>query len=199
MGAVFRFIPCDNTVFFHRHPFAVKCPALFTLCEPRMSKRFLRPQGDFPAAGLLRRFAAMFYDFLLCTALLMVTTLAYQQIVLRLIFGGDRLKEMAESGALHHDPVLSAVAFCMLFAFFAKFWTHNGQTLGMQVWRVRIQNADGSAIDLWQALLRFMISILSWLCLGLGFWWSLWDKEKRSWHDIYSDTRLVVLPKVKKT
>ncbi|MEN0106788.1 MAG: RDD family protein [Pseudomonas sp.] len=163
-----------------------------------MSKRLLTPQGDFPAVGLLRRFAAMFYDFLLCVALLMVTTLAYQQIVLRLIFGGDRLKEMADSGALNGDPVLSTLLFCMLFAFFAKFWTHGGQTLGMQVWRVRVQNADGSAIDLWQALLRFMISIASWLCLGLGFFWALWDKDKRTWHDIYSETRLVQLPKRQK-
>lgn len=163
-----------------------------------MSKRLLQPQGDFPAAGLPRRFAAMFYDFLLCVAILMVTTLAYQQIVLRLIFGGDRLREMADRGALNGDPLLSTLLFCTLFAFFAKFWTHSGQTLGMQVWGVRVQNADGSAISLWQALLRFMVSIASWLCLGLGFFWVLWDKEKRSWHDTYSETRLVHIPKKKK-
>ena len=81
------------------------------------------------------------------------------------------------------------------FGFFAKFWTHNGQTLGMQVWGIRIQNKDGSAIDLWQALLRFLLAILSWLCLGLGFLWMLWDKEKRTWHDIYSESQAVQLPK----
>lgn len=163
-----------------------------------MSKRLLQPQGDFAVAGLPRRLAAMFYDFLLCVAILMVMTLAYQQIVLRLIFGGDRLREMADSGALNGDPVLSTLLFFSLFAFFAKFWTHSGQTLGMQVWGVRVQNADGSAISLWQALLRFMVSIASWLCLGLGFFWMLWDKQKRSWHDIYSETRLVHIPKKKK-
>jgi hypothetical protein len=39
----------------------------------------LQPAGNFPPATLLRRFAAMFYDFLLCVALLMVVTLVYQQ------------------------------------------------------------------------------------------------------------------------
>jgi uncharacterized RDD family membrane protein YckC len=34
--------------------------------------------------------------------------------------------------------------------------------------------------------------------VGLGFIWSLFDKQKRSWHDIYSDTQLVQVPKRKK-
>ena len=44
-----------------------------------MPKHQLRPQGDFPTAGLIRRLAALFYDFLLCVALIMVVTLIYQQ------------------------------------------------------------------------------------------------------------------------
>ena len=102
---------------------------------------------------------------------------------------------MAEAGGLDIDPILSTLLLFTLFAFFAKFWTHNGQTLGMQVWGVRIQNADGSAIDLWQALLRFLIAIMSWLALGLGYWWMLVDKKRRTWHDIYSESQVVQLPK----
>ncbi len=65
----------------------------------------------------------------------------------------------------------------------------------MQVWGIRVQNTDGSAIDLWQALLRFLIAIPSWLSLGLGYWWMLWDRHQRTWHDIYSETQVVRLPK----
>jgi uncharacterized RDD family membrane protein YckC len=43
--------------------------------------------------------------------------------------------------------------------------------------------------------LRFVVAMASWLLLGLGFLWVLWDKESRSWHDIYSDSRTVQLPK----
>ena len=160
-----------------------------------MSKHLLRPQGDFPPAGLPRRLAAMFYDFLLSVALMMVVTLIYQQGILRLIHGGDQLKALAESGGLDHDPILGSLLLVSLFAFFAKFWTHNGQTLGMQVWGVRIQNQDGTAIDLWQALLRFFIAIGSWLLGGLGFLWMLWDKDQRTWHDRYSESVVVQLPK----
>ncbi|MBV2133830.1 RDD family protein [Pseudomonas sp. MAP12] len=163
-----------------------------------MSQHQLRPQGDFPPAGLVRRLAAMFYDFLLCMALMMVIALLYQQVLLRLIHGAEQLKALADAGALDHDPVLASLLLIGVFAFFAKFWTHSGQTLGMQVWGVRIQNRDGSAIDLWQALLRFFIAIGSWLCLGLGFLWMLWDKDQRTWHDRYSDSVVVQLPKKSK-
>ncbi|MCY1264592.1 RDD family protein [compost metagenome] len=160
-----------------------------------MSRRTLEPRGDFATASLIRRFAAMFYDFLLCVALLMVVTLIYQQGILRLILGGDRLKQLADQGGLIGDPLLSSLLFLSLFAFFAKFWTHSGQTLGMQVWGIRVQNPDGSAISLMQALLRFVIAIGSWLCLGLGFLWMLWDRDKRTWHDRYSESVVVQIPK----
>ncbi|WP_437883518.1 RDD family protein [Pseudomonas sp. LRF_L74] len=155
----------------------------------------LQPQGDFPHAGLIRRLAAMFYDFLLCIAIAMVVTLIYQQGILRSIFGGDALMEMSRTGALDRDPLLATLVLLSLFGFFAKFWTHNGQTLGMQVWGLRVQNADGSAISLWQALLRFVVAIASWLVAGLGFWWMLWDENKDTWHDKYSESRIVRLPK----
>ncbi|MBF8781726.1 RDD family protein [Pseudomonas fulva] len=159
-----------------------------------MSKPLLAPQGDFPPAGLGRRLAAMFYDLLLCTALLIVTAGVYKLIQMAII-GQARLRELTEAGALDGDPLLSSLLLFVLFGFFAKFWTHGGQTLGMQVWGVRVQNADGSPISLWQALLRFAVSIASWLCLGLGFLWALHDRRKRTWHDIYSETQLVRIPK----
>jgi len=160
-----------------------------------MSKtHLLRPEGDFPPAGLVRRFAAIFYDTMLCIALLMVTTLCYKLVQMAFL-GEEKLRVLSDSGALDGDPLLSSLLLLTLFGFFAKFWTHNGQTLGMQVWGIRVQNIDGSAISLSQALLRFVIAIVSWLCLGLGFFWALYDKQQRSWHDLYSGSVLVRLPK----
>ncbi|MFS0828564.1 RDD family protein [Pseudomonas phoenicis] len=157
----------------------------------------LQPQGDFPPAGLARRLAAVFYDALLCTALLIVTAGLYKLVQMAFI-GEARMRQLTEAGALDGDPLLSTLLLFALFGFFAKFWTHGGQTLGMQAWGVRVQNADGSAISLWQALLRFMVAIASWLCLGLGFFWALFDKHQRTWHDLYSNTRLVRVPKARK-
>jgi len=160
-----------------------------------MRRHLLSPQGQFPTAGLVRRLAAMFYDSLLCIALMMVVTLLYQQVLLRLVYGSEQLQQLADAGRLDIDPLLSTLLLFSLFGFFAKFWTHSGQTLGMQVWGIRIQNADGTAIDLWQALLRFLIALVSLLCLGMGYWWMLLDKQNRTWHDMYSESQAVQLPK----
>mgnify|MGYP001343394355 CR=1 FL=1 len=160
-----------------------------------MSKRMLEPQGQFPKTSITRRFAAMFYDFMLVIALIMIVTWIYQQGVLRLIYGSEQLTHMAENGLLDRDPILSSLLLLSMFAFFAKFWTHNGQPPGMQAWNIRVQSPDGSAIDVWQSLLRFCVAIISWLALGLGFWWQLFSKDKLTWHDSYSGTIVVQLPK----
>ena len=159
------------------------------------SRRLLEPQGQFPKAGLMRRLAAMFYDFMLCVALVMVVIWLYQQGVLRLIYGGETLRQMAEQGLLDRDPLLASLLLISLFVFFAKFWTHNGQPLGMQAWGVRVQNADGSRISLLQALMRFLVAIVSLLPAGLGFWWMLVSKDSNTWHDSYSQSYCVQLPK----
>jgi uncharacterized RDD family membrane protein YckC len=154
----------------------------------------LRPSGDFPPAGLGVRLAALLYDSLLCLALLMVTTGLYTLARLAII-GDARLRVLSESGALDGDPWLRLVLLGVLFGFFALFWTRGGQTLGMQVWRVRVENQGGGALSLGQAAVRFVVAIFSWGCLGLGFVWALRDGQRRGWHDLCSGSRLVRLPK----
>ncbi len=65
----------------------------------------------------------------------------------------------------------------------------------MQSWGLQLQTADGRIPSLSAATLRFFAAILSWLPLGLGFLWQLWDKEKLTWHDRLSGTRLVYYPR----
>lgn len=133
-------------------------------------------------AGLLRRLGAILYDSLLLFALLFVAT----ALVLPLT-GGQAIAP--------HNPLYTSYLFLVSFFFFAWFWTHGGQTLGMRAWRIRVQQRNGSPITWTQALLRFMTAIASWLLLGAGFLWALVDREKMAWHDRYSQTVLVVVPK----
>ena len=159
-----------------------------------MPKRLLTPEGTFPVASLPRRLAALFYDSLLCISLMMAVTATYQQLGLRWFYGAEQLKVMADQQLLDSDPLLSTLLVCCLFAFFAYFWTRTGQTLGMYAWRLRIQNSDGTAIDLWQALLRFFGAWISLACLGMGYLWALYDPQKRTWHDRYSESGVIQLP-----
>lgn len=160
-----------------------------------MAVKQLQPSGDFPAPRLARRLASSFYDFTLCLALLMVLILIYQQGVLRLIHGSEALSAMSDAGALDRDPMLTVLMVVSLYGFFGLFWTLKGQTLGMQAWRVRIQQPDGRSITWQQSINRVTVALISWLCGGLGIWWALWDKQSRTWQDIASGTRTVVLPK----
>ena len=64
-----------------------------------------------------------------------------------------------------------------------------GQTVGKRVMHIRILRADGSPLDLGTSAARAAMSILSGLVLGLGFFWALWDPERRTWHDMVADTR----------
>lgn len=155
--------------------------------------KFTESRDDLAPVGIFRRLAAMFYDFILCIALMMVTVGVYM-IFANLILGADTYKAMNDSGQSVHDPLLSSILFITLYIFFGFFWTKSGQTLGMQVWHIRVQNKNGVSISWMQALLRFLMGTVSWIALGLGHLWPLVDQEKRSWQCIFSETELVRIP-----
>lgn len=160
-----------------------------------MAVKQLHPRGDFPAPGIFRRVASAFYDLMLCLALLMVVTLIYQQGVLRLVHGAEALQVMSDAGQLDRDPLLSVMMVIAIYGFLGLFWTLRGQTLGMQAWRVRVEQPDGTSITWRQAINRVSFALIGWLCGGLGVWWALWDTQSRTWADIVSGTRTVLLPK----
>ena len=135
-------------------------------------------QNTQESVSLLRRFGAIFYDsFLLLTVLFVASFLI-----------------VIPTGIKPEDPyffLFQLYIFAIAYLFFAWCWTRSGQTLGMRTWKMKVVNEDGTTISYTTALLRFMISIISWLPFGLGYLWSLWDKQHRTWHDIVSKTILV--------
>ena len=137
-------------------------------------------------AGLLRRIGAMLYDALLVAALLFLATIPF--IAAR---GG----EPVERG---DNLIYQVTLVIVVYAFFVGFWSGPGRTLGMQSWRLQLQNDQGKVPTVAQASVRFLASLLSWLPLGLGFVWQLWDRENLTWHDRISRTRLVYYPRKKK-
>jgi len=133
-------------------------------------------------APLGRRLGAILYDGLLVLALMFMATLPF--IAVR---GG----EPVGTGETLYQVVIVVVAWL----FYVGFWTRSGRTLGMQTWRLQIETSDGGRPGVLKASIRFAAAILSWLPLGLGFWWQLWDREELTWHDRLSGTRLRYYPK----
>ena len=161
------------------------------------TKQFPEDPNFLESAPLWRRFAAMFYDGILLIAVWFVVTMAYM-LLKGMVIGLDDMTALAESGRGVGDPILKSCLFLSTFYFFGYFWTRIGQTLGMQVWRIRVQNPDGFKINWSQSLLRFFTAIASFACLGLGYWWRFWDKERLTWPDRASMTRIYYVPQTAK-
>ena len=70
-------------------------------------------------------------------------------------------------------------------------WRNGGQTLGMRPWRLRVRAADGGRASTRALWIRFCVATLSLLAGGLGFWWAWVDRERLTWHDRASRTRMV--------
>jgi len=140
-------------------------------------------QKIFLPCPLWRRFGAIVYDTLL---LICIVFIAWQPVPLLPDDLPDPLSRAIRLGYL--------ISIC--FVFFGWFWCHGGQTLGMKAWKIRLVNisSPGNQSVSWKsAWMRFILAILSWLCLGVGFWWALFNSEKRAWHDQLSKTRLILV------
>jgi uncharacterized RDD family membrane protein YckC len=60
----------------------------------------------------------------------------------------------------------------------------------MRAWKVYLVSNQQYEVTWLQAALRFISTIISWLPLGMGYWWQYTGKDKLSWPDYFSGTRL---------
>lgn len=134
------------------------------------------------APGLGRRLASALYDVLMLAALVMVATFPFLAVF------GD-----STHGWRRHVLQLWVVAVCG--AYFVWFWTRGGQTLPMKTWRIRLVRFDGAPLGLGRALHRYLLAVLGFLALGLGFLWALVDRDRQFLHDRLAGTALVDVPK----
>jgi uncharacterized RDD family membrane protein YckC len=144
----------------------------FTLRPLSMSIQNLQP------ATLPRRLAAILYDLILLSAVLFVASIPVV-VGFRITYGGP------------YYGYYQAYLFVLSFLYFGWFWVHGGRTLGMTSWGVRLVSTRYPTITWPQALLRFVFAIISWLALGLGFFWSLLRSDHATWHDLISETTLI--------
>ncbi|MGF1697301.1 RDD family protein [Vibrio lamellibrachiae] len=149
-----------------------------------------------PPAGLMRRFGALFYDSLIVMAILMMSGGLIVAILEALVALGavNYAPYIDVSDLLGNHPIWSPIYTFYLVAiavyFFVFFWTRAGQTLGMRAWKLQIQNEQGGAISVTQALIRLATSAFGLANLTVPF-----DPQKRGFQDIWAKTKVVVLPK----
>ncbi|NKB97435.1 MAG: RDD family protein [Pseudomonadales bacterium] len=131
-------------------------------------------------AGLSRRLGALLYDVLLIIALWMVTVL-----VAVLLNSGEAVTGLFMQLVFFLEPIL----------FYGYFWLRQGQTLGMKAWRLKLVDTDGQDPTMGQVIKRMLMGPLSLICLGLGYAWYFVGTRQQTWHDRFSNTYVVLLPK----
>jgi uncharacterized RDD family membrane protein YckC len=136
-------------------------------------------------ASLLKRLGAMFYDFLLFGSAILVVGFISMLAITSL----TGIENVAP-GSIFAKLFFIYLLF-LGYLFFGWFWTHGGQTLGMRAWRLEVMTLDGHSINWVQALFRYIYSIISWVPLGAGYLWMLFDKNKLTFHDRISQTVIV--------
>lgn len=163
-----------------------------------------------PAAGLLRRLAALTYDCLLLLAILFVGTM-----VLLPLTGGEAITPASQGPAIY----LAYRAYLALLAlgYFGLAWTRGGQTLGMVAWRIRLVASGGGGSAWPAAIRRFAIGLVLTIAAEYGlrlafepgepthalaagllllpvlmnFAWIAFDARGRSLQDIACHTRIL--------
>src|SRR5690554_1122565 len=153
-----------------------------------MHRPFHEDFTDTKPATLIKRLLAMVYDALLVIAIWMIA--GGVGVVLN---GGEAVSSQINSQA--EVALFNSALFCITFLFYAFFWTRNGQTLGMLAWRLRVQTLEGGRLSWSRALLRFLCAIPSLGLFGIGLIWMLFTDERLSWHDRWSGSCIVQLPK----
>ncbi|MGE0115041.1 MAG: RDD family protein [Steroidobacteraceae bacterium] len=168
-------------------------------------------------AGLLRRLGAIVSDSLVVLGLLLLASMLFIPL---LQFLNAKAMAPSEVGWLW-SGIYWAWLLTIWIAFFGFFWTRRGQTIGMQAWRIRLEDERGALLNWSHALRRLWFATLPWLpCLvvlrlaehygsdvlkHLGQGLSLlgaaglvrlcFDPQKRTWHDRISKSRVIMLPK----
>lgn len=87
---------------------------------------------------------------------------------------------------------VAGLLFPVLFlAYHALLNSELRQTPGKWIVGIRVVAVDGSPLSKMSALKRGAAYVLSAIPLGLGFFWVLFQKDKRAWHDSLAGSRVV--------
>lgn len=126
------------------------------------------PRAILPSASVGVRLISLVYDGLLLFAL----TAVLNTILITIVTPGTAshsntltvLSPEVRYGLMFPATVL------VIFAFYGYCWTHSGQTLGMQTWRLETRRTDGRRMRWGDSLLRFAAaSVVPTFC-GLASW-----------------------------
>ena len=129
-------------------------------------------------AGLLRCLAALAYEALLLTAVLLIAGF--------LVVGLTR-----DGTAGHLRPLYQAYYLAVSAAYFSWFWSRGRRTLAMKTWRLHLLTTSGQPLTPIRALCRFLLAAAGLSAFGIGLLWAIFDPDRLFLHDRLAGTRLL--------
>ncbi len=136
-----------------------------------------------PMPRLGRRLLSMIYESLLLLAVLFVAS-----FIFHLVF--------RDTTAPLFKPAHQFYLLLVMGAYFIWFWTHGGQTLAMQTWKLRLTTIAGEGVNLKQAIARYLFAVVGIALFGCGILWALFDRDHQFLHDRLAGTRIVNIGEV---
>lgn len=136
--------------------------------------------------GLPRMLAAVVYDWLILFGVLMLAGFAAVGVN-KLLTGQDAIPP--------GNPLFMLWNIALVYFYFCGFWVTKRQTVGMRAWRLYIEATEQPPLGWMHASLRFIASIPAWGLLLAGVLWRYTNKQRETWHDRASATRLIYTPK----
>lgn len=148
-------------------------------------------------AGLPRRLAAAIYDGFLLFAVLFAAGALYGWVYA--LFAVAEAPLIQTNDIANDIPPIAegwlyqAYLLGVTIVFYAGFWARTGQTLGMQAWRIQLQQQNGQRLVFTKACLRVIVAMVSGGPLAMI--WIPFNRNKHALFDIICHTRVVVVPK----
>ena len=152
--------------------------------------------AELPPAPLWRRLVAMLYDGLLLIAVWFITAGVLVWLYPKTGLPMDNVSGVEVPVRAALQGVLFPMLLLVTWAFYAWFWLHGGQTLGMRAWKLLSRDVHRRPMTLLQTVTRFLAGCISTLLLGVGWLMALFP-ARQTLHDSLSSTETVVVPKAR--
>lgn len=159
----------------------------------------------FSSPTLKRKVICLIYESLILLAVVFIASLIFH-----LIF--------RDTQADYFKPLFQLYLFVVVGYYCTWFWTHGGQTLAMQTWKIRIVTVEGGTLTIQRAIARYLCTLIgilffvvidlivpfefinklhlvliSFVFFGFGFFWAIFDRDHQFLHDRLVGTRIVKL------
>jgi len=128
--------------------------------------------------GLWRRILCMIYEFLLLIAVLFIAGFLFHLVY-------------HDTDSPYFRSVFQLYLLSVAGIYLIWFWTHGGQTLAMQTWRIRVISTNGERISIWQSIARYFFAVTSISFFGCGIIWALFDREGQFLYDRLAGTKII--------